>query len=276
MNGTTHKLAAEALPSRKFRRLLISVLAITAFLVLSFIYLQMNPLILFTEFYYVIDLLNEMFPPSFELLWSQSGLWASVGETFAMAFLGTLFGALFALILAFLAARNTAPSQKLCRPLRILLGAQRAAPDFAVMLVIVVSVGFGPFAGTIALVIGSTGIFGKLFADAIEQVDTGVVESLAAAGASRLQVIRFGILPEVSPSFISNTLYLFEINVGSAIALGVFGGGGLGFELHVANATLNYPHMLAYITVIAVLMVLVEKVSDYFRNRLFASGGVLT
>ena len=100
MNGAAHKLAAEALPSRKFRRLLISVLSITTFLVLSFIYLQMNPLILFTEFYYVLDLLNEMFPPSFELLWSQSGLWASVGETFAMAFLGTLFGAFFALILA--------------------------------------------------------------------------------------------------------------------------------------------------------------------------------
>ena len=268
-------LPKEALPSRKFRTQTMYISAVTLFLLGSFAYLDMNPFMFFTEFHYVADLVDEMLPPSLFIIWQKASLWASVGETFAMAFLGTIVGATLAFILALFTAHNTAPHPWLCGPMRTFLGAQRAAPDFAIMLVIVVAVGFGPFAGTIALVIGSTGMFGKLFADAIEQIDTQSLESLEAVGASRLQVIRFAIVPEVAPSFIANTLYLFEINVGSAVALGVFGGGGLGFELHIANSTLNYPDLLAYILVITAMMVLVERVSDFLRNKIFQTGGAL-
>jgi phosphonate transport system permease protein len=268
-------LKDDALPSRKWRAQLIHVSAVVLFLVTSFAYLDMNPFMFVTEFHYVADLVEEMLPPSLFVIWQKAHLWSSVGETFAMAFLGTFVGALLAFILALFTARNTTPHPWICGPMRTLLGAQRAAPDFAIMLVIVVAVGFGPFAGTIALVIGSTGMFGKLFADAIEQIDLQTLESLEAVGSSRLQIVRFAIVPEVAPSFIANTLYLFEINVGSAVALGVFGGGGLGFELHIANSTLNYPDLLAYIVVITAMMVLVERVSDFLRKRIFQTGGAL-
>lgn len=254
---------------------MLILVANIAFLGISFAYLKINPLLIFTEFHYVADLIDEMLPPNFHLYWTQPEIWASVGVTFAMAFIGTSVGAIAAFALALLAARNTTPVSWLRLPTRILLGAQRAAPDFAIMLVIVVAVGFGPFAGAIALVIGSTGMFGKLFSDAIEQVDSNTLDSLRAAGASRRQVIRYGVLPEVLPSIVANTLYLFEINLGAAIALGVFGGGGLGFQLHVANASLNYPTMLAYISLIVTFLIVAEKLSDLIRRRIFSAGMVL-
>ena len=263
-------LPPEALPSHKRHRTWAFLAGNVLFLAVAFRVLDVNPLLLFTDFHYIVDLLGEMLPPALDLLWTQPRIWSSIGETFAMAFLGTVVGALLAFVLAFLSARNTAPVPWLRTPFRILLGAQRAAPDFAIMLVIVVAVGFGPFAGTIALIVGSTGMFGKLFADAVEQIDPRVTEGLWAAGASRGQVIRYGVIPQVLPSFVANALYLFEINLGGAVALGVFGGGGLGFALHIANSTLNYQEMLAYILVIVAMVTVTEKCSDLLRRRLFA------
>ena len=265
-----YMLPPSALPSRKRYRTQAGIMATLLFLAGSFRVLEVNPLVLFTDFHYVVDLLREMLPPALHLLWTRTGIWNSIAVTFAMAFLGTAVGALLAFLFAFVAARNTTPVPWLRTPFRMLLSAQRAAPDFAIMLVIVVAVGFGPFAGTIALIIGSTGMFGKLFADAVEQIDPRVTEGLTTAGASRGQMIRYGVIPQVLPSFVANALYLFEINLGGAVALGVFGGGGLGFDLHIANATLNYPEMLAYILLIVAMVTVTEKCSDLMRRRLFA------
>lgn len=264
-----------ALPSRHFRNAMLFLAGNLIFLGASFSYLDINPFIFFTEFHYIADLMFEMLPPSFGLYFAKWDLWVSVGETFAMAFLGTFFGALIAFFLSLIAARNISPWPVLSRAFRILLGAQRAAPDFAIMMVIVVAVGFGPFAGTIALIIGSTGMFGKLFADALESIDEAQLEALRALGGGHLHVIRYGALPQVFPSFVANTLYLFEINVGGAVALGVFGGGGLGFDLHIANSTLAYQDMLAYILLIVAMMVLTEKVSDFARRKIFLNSGTL-
>ena len=264
-------LPAGVRPSGKRRRAWGFAAVTVAFLVASFTYLEANPLLVFTEFHYVVDLIGEMLPPAFDVLWTRDDVWLSTAETISMAFLGTTVGAALAFVLALLSARNTTPAPWLRAPFRVLLGAQRAAPDFAIMLVIVVAVGFGPFAGTLALIVGSTGMFGKLFADAIEQIDGRILEGVWSAGSSRTQAIRYGVLPQVLPSFVANGLYLFEINLGGAIALGVFGGGGLGFALHIANSTLNYPEMLAYILLIVALVTLTEKCSDALRRRLFAS-----
>lgn len=268
-------LHPSALPSRQFRHAMLFLVGNLGFLTVSFAWLDINPFIFFTELHFVIDLMVEMVPPSVALYFEDSSLWVSVGETFAMAFLGTFFGALIAFFLSLVAARNITPWPRLSRACRVLLGAQRAAPDFAIMMVIVVAVGFGPFAGTLALIIGSTGMFGKLFADALESIDEAQLEALRALGASNAHVIRYGALPQVIPSFIANTLYLFEINVGGAVALGVFGGGGLGFDLHIANSTLAYRDMLAYILLIVAMMVLTEKVSDFARRKIFQGGATL-
>lgn len=260
----------EALPSRKRRAFWMFVVANLVFLAGASHVLELDPLLLFTEFHYLADLFLEMTPPALALFWESTKVWQLVAETLAMAVIGTFLGALLALVTAFLAARNTAPVALLRTPVRITLGAMRAAPDFAIMLVLVVAVGFGPFAGALALVIGSAGMFGKLFADAVEQVDRGTLEGLWAVGASRGQTIRYGVIPQVLPSFVANGLYLLEVNTASAIALGTFGAGGLGFAVKVAESTLNYREMLAYILLIIAMMTVLEKASDRVRQGLFA------
>jgi phosphonate transport system permease protein len=126
----------------------------------------------------------------------------------------------------------------------------------------------------ISIGIGSFGMFGKLFADAIEHVEHGPLESIFCTGASRAQMVRYGIVPEVLPSFIANMFYAFDINMRTAIGLGMFGGGGLGYELYKAGRTLNYKDQLALILVIVVMISLMERVSDALRRRVIHTGRI--
>jgi phosphonate transport system permease protein len=267
-------------PSRKYRRILagfgiVAGLEILAFVVFYLISPANNPFRLITDFHYVWNLLLDMVPPSFHLLFQSWRIWATMGETLSMAFLGTLSGAMIALVLCFLAARNTTPREWMRPVARNALACLRVAPDYAVMLIIVIAVGFGPFAGTIAIAFGSTGMFGKFFADAIEHVDAKQVEGVHLTGANRLQTIRFAILPQVLPSFVANLCFFFELNLGAAIALGAFGGGGLGFHLNIANDSLNYKDMFAYVLVILIMRIGIEALSDHMRRNLFHASGVL-
>jgi len=260
--------SAFTLPSRQFRNRMLGLGALVAFLVGASIYLRFNPLTLITEFHYVANLAREMVPPNFGLFAERPSVFASIGETVAMAFLGTLFGGFTAVGLALLAAANTTPHRAVRSGVRAFLATERATPNFIVLLILLIAVGFGPFAAMISLAIGSLGMFGKLFADAIEQVEPGPVEALAASGATRTQIIRYGILPQALPSITANLFYAFDVNLRGAIALGVYGGGGLGFELNLANAILRYEDTLALILVIVVLITGMERVSDFMRHRI--------
>jgi phosphonate transport system permease protein len=135
-----------------------------------------------------------------------------------------------------------------------LLAAERSLPSFVVLLVLLIAVGIGPFAGMLSFSIGSIGMFGKLFADAIEQADKGIFESIQSVGGTKLQLIRYAILPEVVPSFIANLFYAFDVNLRAAIPLGVFGGGGIGFEFDFVDRLPRYKDMLAYGLIIIVLI----------------------
>jgi phosphonate transport system permease protein len=209
-----------------------------------------------------------MFPPHLQLLWEKGGLLGSLVETVSMAFLGTVFGGCIALVLAFFAATNTSPNPALRLFIRALLAAERSIPNFIVLLVLLIAVGIGPFAGMLSLTVGSVGMFGKLFSDAIEQADKGIFESIQSVGSTKLQLIRYAVLPEVIPSFIANLFYAFDVNLRAAIPLGVFGGGGIGFEFNFADRLLRYKDMLAYALVIIVLITGMERMSDWVRRRI--------
>jgi len=128
--------------------------------------------------------------------------------------------------------------------------------------------GIGPFSGTCALIISTIGTFGKLFSDSIEQVDKSPIEAIYSTGANKLQAIRFGILPMAIPSIIANWLYAFDVNLRLAIGLGIFGGGGIGFELYMAMKVLRYKDAMAIIVIIIILISSIEKVSDFFRRKI--------
>lgn len=260
---------SNVLPSVRFRRRMALLVVCCASVAAFLIYLKVDPIEFFRDFHFVSDLIKQMMPPDLRLLWVKHGLWTSLLQTVAMAFFGTLIGSIIAVILALFAAGNTSPSRALRLVVRALLAVERSTPNIVVLLVLLIAVGIGPFAATLSLCIGTVGMFGKLFADAIEQVDPLPGEALIAAGASRLQVIRYATLPQVAPSVVANVFYAFDVNLRLAVALGIFGGGGIGFELHLAQSVLRYKDMLACVILILVLINVMERIADFLRRRLF-------
>ena len=258
----------------RFRRNATLFLLYALALAGSAAYLGFDPLLFFREFHHVEDILDRAFPPNWSLLWRHSSLYTSLGQTFSIAFLGTLFGGLVALSVAFLAASNTTPHPVVRWIVRGSLSLLRAIPTFVTMLVAQVAVGIGAFSAVIAIFIGSVAMFGKLFAEAIETVEPGPGESITAIGGSRLQAIRYAVLPAAMPSIIAHWLYAYDINLRQAIALGVFGGGGIGFEFYLSQKLLRHDNMLALVVVIVVLISATEWLSDRLRRR-FLAGDVL-
>lgn len=265
-----------ALPSVRFWRRTTAITVGSLALGLAIASLGTNPLILIRDFGYVVDLLRQMWPPNLHLLWQKPAIWTSLVTTIATAFLATLGGAAAALVLACLAAANTTPHPLLRYLVRFALTAERCTPNIVVLLVLLIAVGLGPFAAMLSLLIGSVGMFGKLFADAIERVDVGPVEAVQAVGASRLQVLRYAVFPLVAPSVVANVFYAFDVNLRAAVTLGVFGGGGIGFELDLARAMLRYRDMLACLLLVVVMINVMERVADRVRARLFAAETSLT
>ncbi len=259
---------AAVLPSRKLRLRVLSLAAVCVLLWLLFAFLGMTPASFEVDFRFVVDLLQQMLPPHLSLLWTQKSILLSLVDTLAMAFLGTVVGGALALLLAFFAATNTAPHRLVRLLARTLLVANRSIPHLMVVLVLLIAVGIGPFAGVLTLIFGSVGMYGKFFADTIEQADKGMLESVESVGGTRLQTIRFAVLPQVIPSFVANLFYAFDYNLRAAIPLGVFGGGGIGFELAFANGLLHYKDVMAYTILIIVMISGMERISDWVRNSI--------
>jgi phosphonate transport system permease protein len=255
------------LPSRKFRRAIGAALLIVLSWAL-FIWLSDVDWAELTDTRGLGILIRDILPPNFSILWSGWDLYRSLAETLAMAFLGSFGGCLAAAVCAFFAARNTTPNAPFRVASRALLAGIRSTPPFVVILFFLIVVGIGPFAGMLSIFVSSIGIFGKFFSDAIEQINQSVAEAMGAIGAGRLQVIRYGVWPQVKPAFIATLFYAFDINLRLAITLGIFGGGGIGFQLELASKILRYHDMLAYALFVIVLITLMERISDALRRRI--------
>ena len=111
------------------------------------------------------------------------------------------------------------------------------------------------------------GMYGKFFADAIEQADKGTLESVESVGSTRLQTIRFAILPQVMPSFVANLFFAFDFNLRTSVPLGIFGGGGIGFQLEFARGLVHYKDVMAYTILIVVTITGMERISDWARRK---------
>jgi len=262
----TIEVPAEVLPSRKRRLTLLYLLATGGVLWLLFTYLGLSPSSFVIDFRFIADLAHQMLPPNISLFWTKWSIFASLIDTLSMAFLGTILGGALVLLINIFAATNTTPHPLVRLLVRTLLVANRSVPHLIVILVLLIAVGIGPFAGMVALVFGSVGMYGKLFADAIEQADHGTLESVESVGSTRLQTIRYAVLPQVMPSFVANLFYAFDHNLRAAIPLGVFGGGGIGFELEFANGLLHYKDVLAYTILIVVMINGMERLADWVRR----------
>lgn len=210
------------------------------------------------------EFIGRLFPPDF----SEFPLIVDLlVETLQMAIVGTVLGAALALVIAFGAASNIAPVW-LYYPCRWTMNVIRSLPDLVIALMFVSAVGLGPFAGILAMTVGSIGSIGKIFAEAMESVDRGPITALEAVGASRRQIIQYAILPQALPMLISYTLLLFEGNVRGATILGLVGAGGIGLELTTAMNRYEYGHLSAMVICIIVLVTIIDQLSAIIRKKI--------
>ena len=213
---------------------------------------------------FMVDFVRRMLPPDMSVL--GQALHGAL-QTLQIALLGTAVAAVLAVPLALSAARNTAP-RWLFYWTRGTLNVFRAIDTLVYALFFVAAVGLGPFPGVLAVVIYTTTVLAKLFSEAIEAMDPGPVEAVQAVGASRLQVLRWGVLPQLGPEFVSFTLYRFETNIRAAAVLGFVGGGGIGFYIQTYLRLLNYPAASTVLLVLIVMVMLVDFTSSRLRARL--------
>ena len=209
------------------------------------------------------EYISRYFPPNFS---DQSSYLTDIIETIGMGIWGTLLAVIVAAPLSILASANLCPVW-IVQPTRRLLDAMRAINEIVFALVFVVAVGLGPFAGVLAIFVHTTGILGKLFSEAIENIEVGPIEGVRATGASKFQEILFGVIPQVIPLWISYILYRFESNVRSATVLGIVGAGGIGVSLYQSFRSFDYTKVCAILIILIVSVGLIDAGSAWLRKR---------
>ncbi|MEZ5933527.1 MAG: phosphonate ABC transporter, permease protein PhnE [Alphaproteobacteria bacterium] len=199
--------------------------------------------------------------------WDFSGIALGLAQTLGMAFLGTFIASLFALPLGFLGARNIVSFGPLRHLVRRLLDVFRGVDTLIWALVYVRAVGLGPLAGVLAIMTSDTGVLGKLYAEAVENIDRKQVEGVRATGAHPLALYRFGALPQVIPVFLAQSLYFFESNTRSATILGIVGAGGIGMQLS-ERMRVQYWDQACFIIILILIMVgVIDWLSGMLRMR---------
>lgn len=203
-----------------------------------------------------------MAPPKWEFA---EVLWKPAAETLYIALWGNVVAVMIGLPLGVLAASNVTRSALVRNTAKAALNFLRSVSELIWAVFFVAAVGLGPFPGALALGVNFGGILGRLYAEALENIDNGPVEALAATGASRLQVIVYAMFPQVLPQFVTYNLYWFEVGVRSATVLGMVGAGGIGFELISSMKLFAYEDTAACVIVILVLVLATDLVSSKLR-----------
>jgi len=213
---------------------------------------------------WIADFVGRMLPPDLAVL--PAALLGAV-KTVEIALLGTAVAAALALPLGFVSARNVAPAA-VFYPARTVLNLFRSVDTLVYALIFVAAVGLGPFPGVLAVVAYTTTSLAKLYSEAIEGIEPGPVDAITATGASRLQVLRYGVLPQVLPLFLSYVLYRLETNIRAATVLGFVGAGGIGFYLQTYLRMIDYPAASTALLVTVVMVTVVDGLSSTLRARL--------
>ena len=192
---------------------------------------------------------------------------SALAETVAMVFLGTFIGAALAIPLALLAARTTSPIRILQFGFRRFADGLRSLDHLIWVLVFVRAVGLGPLAGVMAIAIVDLGTLAKLYSEAIDNIDCGPIDGVRAAGGSRFEEIRYGLLPQVMPNMLSASLYMWESNTRSATILGSVGAGGIGYYLADRLRVYEWGQSSLIIVLIIIAVYLIDLVSSRLRAR---------
>ena len=211
------------------------------------------------------DYLARMVPPDWRAL---DELCGPTLDTLCIAVWGIVIATVIGFPLGALAARNLTSSRVLRTSASTILNILRSISELIWAVFFVAAVGLGPFPGALALGVNFGGILGRLYAEAIENIDPKPLEAMRATGAGHVQTILFAMLPQVMPQIVSYNLYWFEVGVRSATVLGMIGAGGIGFELVTTIRLYEFPATAAILLLILALVTIIDQVSAVLRKRI--------
>ena len=212
----------------------------------------------------ILSLTWESLPPDF------SG-WQSwikpIIDTITMSIAGTALAISISLPLSLLAARNTSPNRLVYQAARGMLNFLRSIPELIMGIIFVAAVGFGALPGVLALGLHSVGMVGKFFAESIEHVSNGPIEAARSTGATPMQVIFHGVLPQVLPQLADVSVYRWEYNFRASTVMGMVGAGGIGFELMASLRLMQYQQVSAILLAILGMVTIVDFFGALLRRK---------
>ena len=214
---------------------------------------------------YFGDILSRMLPPDFSNL---NQLIYAMFETIEIAFLGTFIAILLSIPLGLFSARNLAPNYFVYLVCKTVVIFFRAIPEFIIAMILVIAIGFGAMPGVLALGLHTMGFLAKFYAEDIEHINKGPIDALKSSGATKSQIISFGVIPQILPSFVANNLYILDRNVRMATMLGIVGAGGIGYELQSSFRMFEYERVSAIIILIFATIFLIDHFSAFIRSKI--------
>ena len=214
---------------------------------------------------YLGDILSRMVPPDFS---NFDELIYAIFETIEIAFVGTFIAIVLSIPLGLFSARNIAPNYFVYIVSKIVIIFFRAIPEFIMAMILVIAIGFGAMPGVLALGLHTMGFLAKFYAEDIEHINKGPIDALRSSGATKSQIISFGVIPQILPSFVANNLYILDRNVRMATMLGIVGAGGIGYELQSAFRMFEYPRVSAIVILIFITIFIIDNISSYIRSKI--------
>ena len=214
---------------------------------------------------YFGDIISRMLPPDFSNL---NELVYAMFETIEIAFLGTFIAIVLSIPLGLFSARNLAPNYfvyLICKTIVIFF---RAIPEFIIAMILVIAIGFGAMPGVLALGLHTMGFLAKFYAEDIEHINKGPIDALKSSGATKSQIISFGVIPQILPSFVANNMYILDRNIRMATMLGIVGAGGIGYELQSSFRMFEYERVSAIIILIFVTIFIIDHLSAFIRSKI--------
>jgi len=214
---------------------------------------------------YFGDILSRMLPPDFSNL---EELIYAMFETIEIAFLGTFIAIILSIPLGLFSARNLAPNYLTYLICKTIVISFRAIPEFIIAMILVIAIGFGAMPGVLALGLHTMGFLAKFYAEDIEHINKGPIDALKSSGATKSQIISFGVIPQILPSFVANNLYILDRNVRMATMLGIVGAGGIGYELQSSFRMFEYEKVSAIIILIFITIFFIDHFSAFIRSKI--------
>jgi len=250
----------------------VSLISLIAIVIWAFSGAEVSLFNMFKGVPNIIDYLGRMIPPSGSVL---SKLGKPLIETFQIAISAIILAIVIALPVSFLAARNVMQNNVVYQLTRSILGGLRGIPPLLYALLFVTMVGLGPFAGVLALTLHDIGALGRLFSEAVENINPEIMNVAKATGANKVKAVVHTVIPELSALILGYILCYFEYNVRSATVLGLVGAGGIGLQLMTSIHLFKYGEVATIMLVLLAIIIIMDRFSVEVRGSLIKGGAII-